>query len=89
MQPPAGLTVNGTYQIFFYAPYNATTDGVVAESHDFIAERIAGGSATTGGSTPTATGSTTTITPTHHNAGATLKTFGAAGVLTGLAMLFL
>jgi hypothetical protein len=88
MQPPSGVTLNGTYQIFFYAPYNSTTDGVVAESHDFIASKVAGGSTTTG-SSPTNTGITTTITPTHHNSGATLKAFGGAGLLTGLIALYL
>jgi hypothetical protein len=91
MQPPAGLIVNGTYQLFFYASYNATTTGVVAESQFFIAEKVSGASATTttGGSNPSPTSSTTTITPSHKNAGATLRAFGFAGVLTGLAMLVL
>jgi hypothetical protein len=89
MQPPAGVTLNGTYQVFFYASYNATSDGVVAESHDFIAEKVSGASTTTGGSTPSPTSSTTTITPSHKNAGTTLRAFGFAGVLTGLAMLVL
>jgi hypothetical protein len=91
MQPPAGLIVNGTYQLFFYASYNETTTGVVAESQFFIAEKVSGASATTttGGSNPSPTSSTATITPSHKNAGATLRAFGFAGVLTGLAMLVL
>ncbi len=92
MQPPAGLTVNGTYQLFFYASYNTTTTGIVAESQFFIAEKVSGASATSagsGGSTASPTSSTTTVTPSHKNAGATVRAFGFAGVLTGLAMLVL
>jgi hypothetical protein len=87
MQPPSGVTVNGTYQIFFYAAYNATTNGVIAESHDFVASKV-GASTTTTGSTPTQTSVVTTVSP-KHNAGATLKAFSGAGVLAGLAVLFL
>jgi hypothetical protein len=92
MQPPAGLTVNETYQLFFYGPYNATTTGVIAESQFFIAAKVSGASATTGtpgGSTASPTSSTTTVTPSHKNAGATLRAVGVVGVLTGLAMLVL
>jgi hypothetical protein len=93
MPPPAGLIVNGTYQLFFYGAYNATTTGVIAESPFFIAAKVSGASATTstgtGGSSPSPTSSTTTVTPSHKNAGATLRAFGFAGVLTGLAMLVL
>jgi hypothetical protein len=90
MQPPSGATLNATYQIFFNAPYNATFTGVVAESHDFIASKVAGTSTSSGGNSPTVSGSTTTLTPTsHHNAGTTVKVFSGAGVLVGLSMLFL
>jgi len=89
MQPPSGVKTNTTYQIFFYAAYNETTTGIVAESHSFNASKAATASSTTKGG-PSQTGVVTTITPTQsHNAASTLKTFGGAGILAGLSMLFL
>jgi len=102
MQPPSGLTVNGTYQIWFYGPYNSTTTGEIAASPFFKAGKISttasptttggsgSGSGGSGGSGATATGSAATTSSTKKaNAAGTLKAFAGAGLLSGVAMLFL
>jgi hypothetical protein len=92
MQPPSGLKVNETYQIWFYGAYNTTTEGVLAESPFFKAGKISSSSAstTTGGNSPSPTGSTTTVSATKKaNAGNALKAFGGAGLLTALTFLVL
>jgi len=97
MEPPAGLTVNTTYQIWFYGDYNSTLSGVVAESSFFKAAKVADKSAstTTAGSPGSApTGSTTTQSPSPStskkpNGAGRVGGFAAAGLLTACAMLFL
>jgi len=93
--PPVGLTVNQTYQFWFYGQYNTSTTGIIAESAFFKASKISTSSATTSGagSAPSGTGSGTSApsssTTGKKNGAGALSAFAGAGVISACAMLFL
>jgi len=100
LAPPTGLTVNQTYQIFFYGYYTtgAVTLDVLAESPFFTAAKIStaasstssSGSSPTGSSgSPTGSGASPSQSSTKKNSGSTVKAFGGAAMLGAAVMMFL